>query len=227
MTIFLYQILVGTVFAAQFESAFMRMEIPDGWTCQLQAGQYLCQDEKYKAKNYAVLVVTAKQSSKEDTLASYKTFLSRPMQKVTSDFKELKSDVVKVSQSSRGGIEWIESVHKNSEAKGFITRYLATTHDGLSVLVSLSAHEKYFATFDQLFAKSWDTIRLLKINAKKAGVADRSAQLLNDQDPGSLDAGATSGTGALFVQRNSKPILGFAFLAVAALFGFIIYRRKR
>jgi hypothetical protein len=213
--------------AATFETSFLKIQIPTGWACELQNGQYLCQDQKYKKQNYALLLISAKQAASEDNLVSYQEYLSKPIERVTQDFKSLKSKVIKSGKSIRNGIEWVESLHKDSEAKGYMTRYFATTHRGLAILISLSVHEKYTDIFNRLFANTWDTLEIKKYDPALAATIDKNAQILTEQDLSKINNLPETSQTTNFVSKNSSKLLLIAFTLIAAFFAFIFSRRNK
>jgi hypothetical protein len=59
---------------------------------------------------------------------------------------------------------WLDSLHQDSEVKNYFTRYMGTLKDEIAILVTFSAHNKYYSKYSSNFDK---TIRSLRVVATK------------------------------------------------------------
>lgn len=124
----------------RFENAYVAFEMPDGWTCELQETEWVCDAPRPEgALRSMIIILTAKEASHEDTLMAYQRHLDgigrRP------DIRTVETARIR----DIGGSLWVDGSYEGSEVRGYITRYLAASKNDVAVLVTFSVHRAYFA----------------------------------------------------------------------------------
>lgn len=140
---FFFCVLVNQSWAKQ--TTYLAFEEPPGWNCELsQGGVYLCQSPKEQERNESLIIVFGAPVSDWDTLANYENYLGQKKEILDDSGKPLSSTVTYVRRRNVNGFEWVDSLQKDSELAGFWTRYVATVHKTLAILVTyVVSNEKY------------------------------------------------------------------------------------
>ena len=89
-------------------------------------------------KRRAIIVLAAKYRGKQDSLAQYREYLSRPKSYTSAESKPITSKVLYTRSVVITDQEWIVSVHDSSEIPGFATKYYATIKGDIAVLITYS-----------------------------------------------------------------------------------------
>jgi hypothetical protein len=122
----------------RFRAPLFSMELPAGWTCELEGNEFIC---RKGAPPYGVLAIIAmKYRGPDDTLTAYREHVAKPIMREDRDGTEHPSRVVSVGEINLAGNVWINALHEESEVRNYLTRYLATITPNAAVLVTFSAH---------------------------------------------------------------------------------------
>ena len=222
-------------FSRTFKNNYISFEMLDTWKCQLEQTEWVCRSEDPQEAKEAVIILTAKEKGPTDTFPLYENHMNNP---ITSQGKSnmMTSGVVYKSVGSRiNDQQWLDALHTNSEVQSYYTRYLATIKDQIAILITFSAHNKYYSKHSTNFN---NTVRSLRVIASK--------DLLSRPDLGPLrGAGETLGAGigqampadllaAEDDSRSSKKsifrnpaVLGFGFIVLAAIAYILMRLRKK
>lgn len=146
--------------AVTFANTFVRFEMPARWRCDLEAMTWVCQSWDEKQQRDALIVVGAKHAGESDGLSQYEAYLRQPRQSTDPDGKPLVSRVLSVQRRTLHDIEWVDSLHDESELPGFRTRYLATVKDGLGVLVTFSIRITSYPSYEPDFAQFVQSLKM-------------------------------------------------------------------
>lgn len=218
--------------ARTFKNAYISFEMQDTWNCKLEQTEWVCRSEDPQEGKEAVIILTAKEKGPTDTFALYESHMNSSVTTTTKTGQTLVSRVVYKSQQNRYNDQpWLDGMHQDSEVKNYFTRYLATIKDQIAILVTFSAHNKYYAKYSGHFT---NTIKSLRVIASKdllsrpdLGPIGKPGEVLG---PGMgqgmpADLIGEEGTGmegkkGLF---KNEMFLGFIIL-ILAVFGYIGYR---
>jgi hypothetical protein len=136
--------------AEVFDNDYLRFRLPDGWKCQLEDDVFVCQAPLPKGHKYTtIIMLTAKIASEEDTLPDYIAHLRQNLAKGSKGPSLVEGPRI---NNGLGKVSWVEATHLGSEIPYYYTTYFATTTDGLSIVVTFSAHQRYFQEFRKLIA---------------------------------------------------------------------------
>ena len=147
-------------FARLFENSYVRFELPDQWTCQVEETEWICQGQKLSRRE-AIIVLTAKEVGVSDSLDQYLAYLKAPKQIVGLDGKPLESIVKIIRKRTLANHDWVDGQHLHSEVPHFYTRYLATAKKNIAILVTFSAHKEVFTKYAPDFLRAINSLRVI------------------------------------------------------------------
>lgn len=238
VSLFFISLIPTSGLARTFKNAYISFEMLDNWKCTLEQTEWVCRAEDPQEAKEAVIILTAKEKGPTDNFPLYENHMNNPIISQSKSGGSMTSNIVyKATQLKVNDQPWLDSLHGNSEVKNYLTRYLATIKDQIAILVTFSAHNKYFAKHSANFA---NTVKSLRVIASKdllsrpdlgplrgagetlgAGIGQAMpADLLAADEPGSQ-----SGKGLL----KNKAVIGFIILLLAALIyiALRIYQKKK
>jgi hypothetical protein len=231
--------------AAKFSNQFTEFELPPGWTCNLEAAEWVCQNLDPAKSKEAIIVLAAKLKGDQDSLDQYLSYLKATKTFTSVSGKPMKSEPRFSSTKNLNGHPWVDALHLESEIPGFYTRYFATVKDDIAVLVTYSvAKAKY-----QEYQKAFDPmIATLKVFRKSGGinVAPANTNILQPNIPttiadGTVFPGVNPQGGALDPERGSQSrgqaraggskgsddLMFYGLIVLGAAVFFIIRKKKR
>ncbi len=166
--VLLFLMAFGTgTFAKDFANQYCQFTLPDGWTCQLEGSEWVCQSENADRKKEAIVILAAKIAGMKDRLEEYQAYLKAPKTFTLPGGKTQVSEAKYANSKTIGGQNWIDALHLASEVPGFYTRYLATVKEDLGVAVTFSVAKDYYATYQPVFDKMVETLKVFR--NKQAG----------------------------------------------------------
>ena len=225
--------------AKTFENSYISFEIPETWECKAFGTDWVCHSKFQEKKVEALITSTAKIAGANDTLSAYQAYLQQT--KTWSNLKKEQITSAKISPARKVFIKkfpWIDSIHKNSEIKSYISRYAGTvccpeSSSKLGILVVLSAHQDHYTKYSGIFIKTVKSLRVMDIEkaipkiraaqaAGESGMTDYLEGLFEDEGS---QADLRAGEGKIFGLAPLE-LGGIASAGLAFLSYFIIKRRK-
>ena len=142
-----------------FESKFLKFSLPEGWKCDLEGAEYVCEPPHPKGQKETMLfVLAAKYPNDFDNIPSYMIELKK--NKSTTHGSSL-IDGPKVDDNING-VSWVEATHFESEIPGYYTIYMATVSNGLAVLVTFSVRKNEYLAFKDLVLPCIESLQIKK-----------------------------------------------------------------
>jgi hypothetical protein len=166
--------LAGLVFgishgavAKTWNSDFISIELPEGWSCNREEIDYVCQPDSLKERSEALIVIVVKSANEvDDKLEKYDDVLKQTREMYDLTRQKYTSEVKYVKRMKINGREWVDSLHKGSEIPGFYTRYLASINEKVAGLVTYSIAESVFAKYGEMLDAAVRSLKL-EFNEKK------------------------------------------------------------
>lgn len=220
----LFLLFSSNLEAKIFRNSYVNFEIAKGWSCKIENTSWICvKAKKHKGANTAVIILTAKEKGPEDSLSLYEAHLKKPVK-----LNGVLSKVLNVSQRKINHHLWIDSLHRGSESVNFWTRYLASTHGNIAILVTFSSHKDFYTKYSNTFIKSIHSLRLSKQNTSSFGKNLRGRhESLGAPISGLLSSQINIPDEPVFSKKKGNStgkILGLLFLLLA---GGLIWYKKR
>jgi len=217
--------------AKLFRNAYVQFDLPPQWDCQMEGTEWVCSSKNKVDSKESIIILTAKEAGPQDTFSAYELFLKTPKVLKASSGKDTKSVIKSVRQRKINDHPWVDALHLGSEIPGYYTRYLATVKDKLAILVTLSAHQKFYTKYSNDYFKAVESLRVVaskELFSPKDLPPVRGAQeaiggAINpvipppEDAPGSGGDSEPSSSDAIFIG------LGIILLAVA---GYALLKRK-
>ena len=147
--------------AKLFRNAYVQFELPTQWNCNLEGTEWVCSSQNRIDSKESIIILTAKEVGPQDSFAAYERYLKTPKQLQSLKNRPVMSQVKSVRQRRINDHQWIDALHLGSEIPGYYTRYLATIKDKLAILVTLSAHQKYYTKYSNDFFKAVESLRVV------------------------------------------------------------------
>lgn len=221
-------------FAKRFTSAFCEFELPPGWECALEGTEWVCQSDNADRKKEAIIILAAKLRGEQDSLDQYMAYLK---QTKTFNLPGGKTQVSepKVTEMKRiNDHQWVDSLHMASEVPGFYTRYLATVKEKLGVAVTFSVAKDHYQSYQGLFEKVVQTLKVFAVKEADAGdfVASGKDENLIDNTTFIPDSGERHDISTGPKQKGSggtgtTDMLIYVLVAAGAVFVLMKLRKKK
>lgn len=157
--------LVQNSYAKNFRNAYVSFDLPDNWDCHLEDTEWICRSKNKTAARQAIIILTAKEVGPTDRLSGYEAYLKQTKMIANSKGQPVSSKVKHVKQNQVNNHLWIDSLHLSSEVSGYYTRYLATTKGKIAVLVTFSAHQRFYTNYTHQFFKAIASLKVVATNA--------------------------------------------------------------
>lgn len=131
---------LGPAWAERYENGYFAFERPQGWKCNREDTEIVCEPQLPKGQPAdAIMIITAKISGPQDTLAAYQDHLAHDPTATGSGTIFIPPKIVTIN-----GTLWVDATLYGSELRDYFTRYLATSRDGIAVLFTFSAHRSRY-----------------------------------------------------------------------------------
>ncbi len=230
---FLFIFSVQT-YGRTFKNAYISFEMLDNWKCQLEQTEWVCRAEDPQESKEAVIILTAKEKGPTDTFELYQNHMSSPITTQGKSGSMTSTVIYKSTQLKMSDHPWLDALHTNSEVQNYYTRYLATTKDQIAILVTFSAHNKYYAKHSTNFN---NTVKSLRVIASKdilsrpdlgpfRGSGEQLGDSIGRAMPSDLLApeneSSSQGKGYL----KNPMVIGFIILLLAAI-AFVVLRFRK
>ncbi len=212
--------------AKLFTNSYISFELPPRWDCTLDKTEWICRSETGSPKE-AVIILTAKEVGPGDSLQQYESYLKSPKTVADTAGKPTLSQIKQTKQIQIAGQIWVDGMHLGSEVPFYYTRYLATIKARIAILVTFSAHQRYYTKYSNDFFKAIQSLRVIAtpnlLNASGAsGGGMIGAPLGVPQEVGGNELPAEP-TGSSSSKKNA---LLMAVL-LAAIGGYVVLKKKK
>ncbi len=222
--------------AKVFRNAYISFELPPNWKCHLEETEWLCRSQYRKQAKEAIIIITAKEVGPSDSFGAYKRHLKTPRLVRNHKGQNSQSKIYHVKEEKINDHTWVDGWHLGSELPSYYTRYMTTLKDRIAILVTFSAHKKFYTRYSKDF---FSAIKSLRVIASK-GLLNRPS--IGSIRPGSETIGSPIGhimgqelgedDGDLENDLNSSSsntsdlILGLALLLIA-IGGYLFYKKRK
>ncbi len=141
-------------------TAYVSFEHPDGWKCELSQGVWICQATQEPDRKESVVLSIATQATEWDKIENYEEYLKQPRTIPDQDGKQLQSKVTYARKRNINGQVWVDSLQFNSELPGFWSRYLATVHNRLAILITYIVSDEHYKKLAPQFERMASSLKL-------------------------------------------------------------------
>ena len=217
--------------AKVFRNSYIQFELPSRWDCKLEGTEWVCRNTSEKEAPEAIIVLTAKEVGPSDTLEQYEVHLKQPRMMPGAQGKPYPSEVKHVRQRQIGGINWVDALHLGSEVPNYYTRYLGAVKGKIAVLVTFSAHQRFYTKYSTDFFSAIESLKVVAADTlfgtKGAGLGGAAGEVIG---PGGL--GGPVGFAEDYPDEskgnNSNKEKLFAFgLILAAIGGYLLLKKRK
>ncbi len=230
---FLFIFSVQT-YGRTFKNAYISFEMLDNWKCQLEQTEWVCRAEDPQESKEAVIILTAKEKGPTDTFELYQNHMSSPITTQGKSGSMTSTVIYKSTQLKMSDHPWLDALHTNSEVQNYYTRYLATTKDQIAILVTFSAHNKYYAKHSTNFN---NTVKSLRVIASKdilsrpdlgpfRGSGEQLGDPIGRAMPSDLLASENESSSQGRGYLKNPMVIGFIILLLAAI-AFVVLRFRK
>ncbi len=236
MLILVLVVILGSSFSAHavlFRNSYVSFELPDRWSCILEQTEYVCKAQTPgQESKEAVIILTAKEAGPADNLAAYEAHLKAPKQVPSLTGVPTTSQVVQPPKIRNiANQPWVDGLQLGSEIPNYYTRYMATLKDRIGILVTFSAHKRYYSKYAQDFLKAVESLKVLVTSqslnsstASSGGVGGNFGSPINiGDDAGVSEAPPEEGSGSGTHLKQSLLALGAALAAI----GLYVYAKQK
>ncbi len=215
-----------------FKNAYISFEMLDNWDCRLEQTEWVCRSEDPQEAKEAVIILTAKEKGPTDTFDLYQNHMNNPITTQAKTGPMSSTVIYKSTQLKISDHPWLDALHTNSEVQNYYTRYLATTKDQIAILVTFSAHNKYYSKHSTNFNTTVNSLRVIAskdiLSRPDLGPIRGSNEFIGGGiTPGSLLLDPPEDPNAKGAGYLKNPvILGFIVLLLAAI-AYVVLRLRR
>ena len=230
--LFLTWVLLSSTFAQGkvFRNAYIAFEMPEEWNCVLEQTEWVCRSTKEPDMKEAIIILTAKEAGPTDSFPLYESYLNNPITTPNSGSPTQSKMIYKAKYVQINNHKWLDGLHNSSEVPNYFTRYLATIKNRIAVLVTFSAHQKFYSKYSTMIHNaimSMNVIATTNLTQKPD---------LGPLRPGNEHIGATINPAMpleMFNEQDSPAkggstgmILGL-LLIVGSIVGYLIYKKRK
>jgi hypothetical protein len=219
--------LFSTAEAKIFKNAYISFEMPDSWDCKAQTPQWTCRSTDPTEAREAAIILVAKEVGPTDTFPLYEAHMNTPQTVSYKNGTTLNSRVVYKAQQNRYNNQtWLDGLHQDGEVKHYFTRYLATIKGPIAVLVTFSAHNRFYSKYSPSFINTINSLKIIepKNFLQKADGRPGANEFVGNPNVGNGmdiigdDSGILAGS-----ENGNEKLLGIGIL-ILAIVGYIAYR---
>ena len=178
----------------------------------------------------AIIILTAKEVGPTDSFPLYEGHLNSPISANTQPAATQSKMIYKAKYVQINNQQWLDGLHLGSEVPNYFTRYMATIKNKIAVLVTFSAHEKYYSKYSTMFHNAIMSMRVIassnlgarpELGPIRPG-SETIGQTINSAMPADMynEKSDTKGT-------NKTLLLGILLIIIAGLGYFFYSKRKK
>lgn len=139
---------------------YLSFDHPEGWQCELSQGVWICQDTVEPQRKESLVLSIATTQSDWDSLENFEKYLKDTRKTQDDAGKTIESKITYTRKRNINGNWWVDSLQFNSELPGFWTRYVATVHKKLAILITYVASDEYYKTMGPKFERMVTSLKL-------------------------------------------------------------------
>ncbi len=211
-----------------FRNAYIAFEMPDEWNCTLEQTEWVCRSAKLPDMKEAIIILTAKEVGPTDSFPMYESHLNMPISANAQATATKSKMVYKAKYVQINNQQWLDGLHLGSEVPNYFTRYMATIKSKIAVLVTFSAHEKYYSKYSTMFHNAIMSMRVIASQSISARPelgplrpgSETIGQTINSAMPADMYSSNDEKKGG-----NMTMILGLLLILGAGL-GYFFYKKK-
>lgn len=217
--------------AKVFRNAYIAFEMPDDWNCNLEQTEWVCRSTKEPDLKEAIIILTAKEVGPTDSFPLYETHLNSPISAPTVAAQATKSKLIyKAKAVQINNQKWLDGLHLSSEVPNYFTRYLATIKGRIAVLVTFSAHQRYYSKYSTMFHNAIMSMNIIASNNLSSRPEmgpirpgnETIGSTINQAMPADLyNDGMDKKEGG-----NGATLIGL-LLIVGSIVGYIVYKKRK
>ncbi|MBK9294867.1 MAG: hypothetical protein IPM57_10590 [Oligoflexia bacterium] len=217
--------------AKLFKNAYVQFELPAQWDCSLEGTEWVCSSKNKIDAKESIIILTAKEVGPQDSFQAYEAYLKTQKQLAGNNSKPVLSQIKSVKQRKINNHAWVDALHLSSEIPGYYTRYLATIKDRLAILVTLSAHQKYYTKYSNDYFKAVESLRVIATKDLLSQKALAPVKPVGESLGNQIAPPIPNDTGAMAPLPDEEPnssdtfIIGGIFLILAVI-GYMLLKRK-
>lgn len=238
--------------AKVFRNSYVSFELPNKWDCYLEntawicryaiskkclgkgAASKSCKMQRKKTKE-AIIILAAKEVGPKDSFKEYYDHLKTPRPIIMTGNKRSTSKIIHTKPISIQKHKWIDGMHLGSEIPHYYTRYLATVKGNIAVLITFSAHKRFYTKYSSEFFRAIKSLRVIATRAstvskremRPKGVGTLGVNIgahlntaIDEVSEEEYETESSAGLGT-----DTYMIIGALFLALIGLFIWIRGRR--
>jgi hypothetical protein len=152
-------LLVVAPAAFGLKTAYVSFEHPEGWRCELSQGVWICQSTLEAERRDSVVLSIATMANEWDSVDNYLEYLKKTRTITDDQGKPIESKVTYTRKRDINGIVWVDSLQVNSELPGFWSRYVATVHNKLAILITYVVSESQYQRLAPQFERMVASLR--------------------------------------------------------------------
>ncbi len=150
-------LVCAPVFA--LKTAYVSFDHPDGWRCELSQGVWICQSTLEAERRDSVVLSIATMATEWDSVDNYLDYLKKTRTISDDQGKPIESKVTYARKRDINGVVWVDSLQVNSELPGFWSRYVATVHNKLAILITYVVSESQYQRLAPQFERMVASLR--------------------------------------------------------------------
>ena len=215
--------------AKVFRNAYIAFEMPDDWNCTLEQTEWVCRSTKLPDMKEAIIILTAKEVGPTDSFPMYESHLNSPITANAQPAATQSKMIYKAKYVQINNQQWLDGLHNGSEVPNYFTRYLATIKNKIAVLVTFSAHEKFYSKYSTMFHNAIMSMRVIAsqniTSRPESGPlrpgSETIGQTINSAMPADMYSSKGDSKGG-----NGTLMIGLLLILIAGL-GYYIYKKKK
>lgn len=217
--------------AKVFRNSYIQFELPPRWECQLEGTEWVCRNSNEKEAPEAIIVLTAKEVGPSDTLEQYEAHLRVARTMPGPGGQPTPSVVKHVRQRQIGGLAWVDGLHMSSEVPNYYTRYLGAVKQKIAVLVTFSAHQRFYTKYSTDFFNAIESLKIVAsadlFGTKANGVGSGSGEVIGPGGSGGPMGFAEDFPDESKGKKSDKEKLFIFGILIAAIGGYLILKRRK
>lgn len=210
---------------------YVSCEHPEGWRCELAQGVFICQSTNEVDRKESIVLSIATIAGEWDTLENYEEYLKKPKSVQDELGNTIQSKITYTRRRNINGAVWIDSLQQNSELPGFWSRYLATVHNKLAILLTYIVSDENYSKMAPQFERMVSTLKLktdfdLNVASRQEKSPLPGAAILGPQAQKDLLAQRLNTKKAALPPEDSGSSTTLIAILVCAILGVLIFIKR-